>query len=124
VAGRRTRRVVRRIDVWTVLKMSILFYLCVFLVFMVAGVVLWNIAQAFNVIHSVEKFVRSIFDLQKFTFKPMVVFQASLFGGIVLVLLGTGANVLSALLYNLISDVVGGVQFSVLEETAPAPPPE
>jgi hypothetical protein len=119
VQGRRTRRVVRKIDVWTVLKMSFLFYLCVFLVFMIAGVVLWNIASAFNVIHSVEKFIRSIFDLQKFTFRPMVVLQSSALGGGVLVLLATGANVLAALLYNLISDVVGGVQFIVLEETAP-----
>ncbi len=108
---------------WTVLKMSILFYLCVFLVFLVAGVVLWNIAQAFDIIHSVEKFIRSIFDLQKFSFQPVAVLQASSVGGIVLVLLGTGANVLGALLYNLISDVVGGVQFIVLEEAAPAPPP-
>jgi hypothetical protein len=117
--GRRTRRVVRKIDVWTVLKMSILFYLCVFLVFMVAGIVLWNIADAFNVIASVEKFVRSIFDLQKFTFQPSAVLQSALLGGGVLVLLATGANVLAALLYNLISDVVGGVQFIVLEETVP-----
>ncbi|MDQ1429163.1 MAG: hypothetical protein QOK39_2639 [Acidimicrobiaceae bacterium] len=120
--GRRTRRVVRKIDVWTVLKMSILFYLCVLLVFLVAGIVLWNIAQAFDVIHSVEKFVRSILDLQKFTFHPGVVLQSYLFGGAILVLLGTGANVLAALLYNLISDVVGGVQFIVLEEMAPPQP--
>ena len=119
VTGRRTRRVVRKIDVWTVLKMSILFYLCVFLVFMVAGVVLWNIADAFNVIKSVEKFIRSIFDLQKFTFRPSAVLQSAVLGGGVLVLLATGANVLAALLYNLISDVVGGVQFIVLEDTGP-----
>jgi Transmembrane domain of unknown function (DUF3566) len=119
VTGRRTRRVVRKIDVWTVLKMSILFYLCVFLVFIVAGIVLWNIADAFNVIHSVEKFIRSIFDLQKFTFQPTAVLQSAVIGGGVLVLLATGANVLAAMLYNLISDVVGGVQFIVLEETTP-----
>jgi hypothetical protein len=117
VVGRRTRRVVRKVDVWTVLKVSFLFYLCVFLVLMVAGVILWNVAQAFNVIHSVEKFIRSIFDLQKFTFRPSVVLQSSALGGAIIVLLGTGANVLAALLYNLISDVVGGVQFIVLEDT-------
>ncbi|MDQ1367183.1 MAG: hypothetical protein QOE57_3225 [Acidimicrobiaceae bacterium] len=122
VQGRRTRRVVRKIDVWTVLKMSFLFYVCVLLVFVVAGIVLWNIAQAFDVIHSVEKFMRSILDLQKFTLHPGVVLQSSLLGGGILVLLGTGANVLAALLYNLISDVVGGVQFIVLEEAVPPPP--
>ena len=117
VQGRRTRRVVRKIDVWTVFKMSFLFYLCVLLVMLIAGIVLWNIADAFNVIHSVEKFIRSIFDLAKFTFHPAVVLQSAALGGLILVLMGTGANVLIALLYNLISDVVGGVQFIVLEET-------
>jgi hypothetical protein len=117
VRGRRTRRVVRKIDVWTVFKMSLLFYLCIFLVLLIAGIVLWNIADAFNVIHSVEKFIRSLFDLSKFTFHPEVVLQSAALGGLILVLMGTGANVLIAVLYNLISDVVGGVQFIVLEET-------
>ena len=120
VQGRRTRRVVRKIDVWTVLKMSLLFYLCVLLVFLVAGVVLWNIAQYFDVINSVDKFIKSLFDLSSFTFRPSVVLQSSVLGGGVLVLLGTGANVMAALIYNLISDVVGGVQFIVLEETTPS----
>jgi hypothetical protein len=30
--------------------------------------------------------------------------------------LGTGANVLMAVMYNLTSDVVGGIEISVLEE--------
>lgn len=120
VQARRTRRVVRRIDVWTVLKMSVLFYMCVFLVFMVAGVVLWNIGGYFNVITSVEKFIRSLFDLKKFTFNSSVMLEGTVVGGLILVFLGTVGNVLAALIYNLIADVVGGVQFVVLEE-APAP---
>lgn len=110
----------RRIDVWTVLKLSLLFYLCVLLVVLIAGIVLWNIASAFNVITSVQKFVRSIFDLQTFVLRPTVVLESAAAGGVVLALLGTGANVLAAVLYNLISDVVGGVQVIVLEEAGPA----
>ncbi len=113
---------VRRIDVWTVLKLSFLFYLCVLLVVLIAGIVLWNIASAFNVIASVQKFVRSLFDLQTFVLRPMVVLEAGAAGGAVLALLGTGANVLAAVLYNLISDVVGGVQLIVLEEAEPVAP--
>jgi hypothetical protein len=120
VRGRRTRRVVRRIDVWTVFKMSLLFYLCVFLVFMVAGLVLWNIAGYFNVITSVQKFIKSIFELQSFSFHSSVVLEALAVGGLVMVALATMANVLAALIYNLISDVVGGVQLVVLEEATPA----
>ena len=116
VQGKRTRQVIRRIDAWTVLKLSFLFYLCVAMVLLIAGVALWNIAASFNVIHNVEKFIRQLFDLQTFTFNPGVILRYSLIGSGVLVLLGTGANVLMILLYNLISDVIGGVQVIVLEE--------
>jgi hypothetical protein len=100
--------------------MSVLFYLCVFLVFIVAGVVLWNIGGYFNVITSVEKFIRSLFDLKSFTFNSSVMLEGTVIGGLILVFLGTLGNMLAALIYNLIADVVGGVQFVVLEE-APAP---
>ncbi|HSS08313.1 MAG TPA: DUF3566 domain-containing protein [Acidimicrobiales bacterium] len=123
VQGKRARRVVRRIDTWTVLKLSFLFYLCVLSVVLIAGIVLWNIAAALGSITSVEKFIRSLFDLTTFKLHPGVILESSVAGGIVLVFLATGANVLAALLYNLISDVVGGVQVIVLEEQETAAPP-
>jgi hypothetical protein len=116
VQGKRARRVLRRIDTWTVLKLSFLFYLCILLVVLIAGVVLWNIAAAVGAITSIEKFIKSIFDLNTFTLHPGVILEASTAGGIILVVLATGINVLAALIYNLISDVVGGVQVIVLEE--------
>lgn len=117
VQGRRSRRVVRRIDSWTVFKLSFLFYLCGGLIVLIAGVALWNIAGAFDVITNVEKFIQKLFDLQSFKLQADAILGYSAIGAAVLVLLGTGANVLMALLYNLISDVIGGVQVIVLEET-------
>jgi hypothetical protein len=99
-----------------VLKLSFLFYLCILLVVLIAGVVLWNIAAAVGAITSIEKFIKSLFDLNTFTFHSGVILEASAAGGIILVVLATGINVLAALIYNLISDVVGGVQVIVLEE--------
>ena len=66
VQGRRTRQVIRRIDSWTVFKLSLLFYLCGGLILLVAGIALWNIAGAFDVITNVEKFIQKLFDLQTF----------------------------------------------------------
>ena len=61
--------------------------------------------------------LKPLVDLQKFKLQANVILAYSAVGAGVLVLLGTGANVLMALLYNLISDVIGGVQVIVLEET-------
>jgi hypothetical protein len=120
VQARRVRRVIRRIDVWTVLKLSFFFWLCIVLVLLIAGVILWNIANAFDVINNVDKFIKSLFDLQTFTLRPRTILEASAAGGVVLVILGTGANVLAAVLYNLMSDVIGGVQVIVLEDQVDA----
>jgi hypothetical protein len=119
VHGRRIRQVVRQIDPWSVLRLSILFYLCVLLVLLVAGIVLWNIASAFGVLHNFEKFIRQLFDLQSFKLHPSVALEAFALGGVLLVLLGTALNVIAAFLYNLISDVAGGIQVTISEDQTP-----
>ena len=51
-----------------------------------------------------------------FEFEDGRILQAFTFGGVVLVLAGTGASVVLVLLFNLMSDLTGGVQVTVLEE--------
>jgi hypothetical protein len=110
------------VDAWTVLKFSIVFYLSMLVVVLVAGMLLWAAASATGVIHNLEKFIKELFALESFHISVGKIFKASLLGGFVLVLLGTGANVLMALVYNLTSDVIGGIEITVLEEdTSTAP---
>lgn len=107
--GRRVRLVVRRIEPWTVLKFSVLLFATVYLVILVAGLVLWTAATATGVRHNVEKFIGDLIASDNFHLLGGTVIRASVLGGALLVVLGCGANVLMAVLYNLISDVVGGV---------------
>lgn len=51
-----------------------------------------------------------------FKFEDARIFQAFAFGGVVLVLAGTGGTVVLVLLFNLMSDLTGGVQVWVVEE--------
>ncbi len=114
--GRRVRRVIRRVDIWTVLRFSMLFYLSILLVSLVAGLLLWAAALATGVIDNIERFVTELFALESFSISGGLILKSCLVGGLVLVLLGTGANVLMAVIYNLTSDVVGGIEVTVLEE--------
>lgn len=114
--GRRVRRVVRRIDPRSVLKFSLVFYLCVFVALLVAGVVLWIVASAAGVVSNVETFIGDLFALERFRFEAGQILRGTALGGTALVLLGTAANVLAVVLYNLISDVIGGIEIVVLEE--------
>jgi hypothetical protein len=52
----------------------------------------------------------------EFRFEDARIFQAFAFGGVVLVLAGAGGTVVLVLLFNLMSDLTGGVRVTVLEE--------
>ena len=138
--GRRVRRVIRRVDPWTVLRFSVFFYLSIFLVMLVAGAALWQVAAATGVRDNAEGFVGELVGAgpvtdpagaaastdnsqdNNFRFEGGRILQASALGGLVLVVVGTGANVLLVVLYNLITDVAGGVEITVLEEDTTSRP--
>jgi len=116
VRGVRSRRLIRRFDIWSVFKVSVIFYICVFVVMLVAGTVLWNVAAAFGVVTDGEKLVRSLFALNTFVLHPLTAFWwGSVIAGAAC-FIGVLSNVLAAVLYNLISDVVGGIQVVVVSD--------
>lgn len=114
-AGRTTRVVLRQLDPWTVLKLSLVYYLCVFVVLLIAGVLLWAGANAAGVVGNIETFMEDI-GFEDFRFVPGQLFGGVALGGLVLVVAGTCANVLMTVLFNLMSDVVGGLKLTLQED--------
>ncbi|HEX4822141.1 MAG TPA: DUF3566 domain-containing protein [Acidimicrobiales bacterium] len=121
--ARKVHRVVRHIDPWSVLRLSLLFYFCLFVVVMVAGTLLYNVAGAAGTIGSIESFIKDIGAFKTFSFKGGTIFRASLLAGLILVIAGSAFNVLLTVLFNLISDLVGGVRVTVIEEETARPIP-
>jgi hypothetical protein len=119
--ARKVHRTVRHVDPWSVLKLSLVFYTCLFVIVMVAGTILWNLASAAGTIGSVESFFKEIGVLDTFTFQGGTIFRATFLIGLILVIAGAAFNVLLAVLFNLISDLVGGVRFTVIEEETARP---
>jgi hypothetical protein len=118
-AGPRTSRVVlRHVDPVSVLKLSLVFYLCVCGVLLVAGVVLWLGAAATGVVGNLESFIRDT-GFNDFRFAPVALFRAVTLIGLIIVVAGTLANLLLATLFNLMSDVVGGVRVTLAEDVHP-----
>jgi hypothetical protein len=109
-------RTLRHLNVWTVAKVSFMFYLMVLIAVVVSSVLLWYIADAVGAVNSIEKSVKTLFDLKTFTLHPSEIAKYTSMGGGALALAGTLANILAALVYNLISDVVGGVRFYVVDD--------
>jgi hypothetical protein len=118
-AARRGRPVasyeVRRVDAWSVLKLSLVFYSCLFLVVIVAGIGLWVIAAALGVIGNVEQFFGELLGSKDFHFLGLRILQAAALGGLVLVAIASGLTTLAAVFYNLITELVGGVDVTLGE---------
>jgi hypothetical protein len=113
---RKVRRVVRSVDAWSVFKVSLVFYALVYVVVLVAGVLLWNLAISTGTVANIEGLVKELFGLDKFTIDGAQLYRASWALGAFLAIGGTGLNVVAAVLFNLITDLVGGVRLTVLEE--------
>lgn len=119
--AKKVRRLVRHIDPWSVLKLSLLFFVCVWVIFMIAGVMLWSVAVTSGTITNVENFVEELLALPEFQFDADLIFRRGALIGLIMVLASTGAVVLGAVIFNLISDLIGGVWITVIEEETARP---
>lgn len=118
--ARTTGVVVRRFAPGSVLKVSVLFYLSMGLILLVAGVLLWAGAHSIGLIDNFESFMSDI-GFTDFRIEGRQVMRGWLVVGGVLVVGGSFANLLMAVLYNLLADVIGGIRL-VLEEDDPSSP--
>ena len=116
VYERRYVQTIRSIDVWSVLKVSICFYLGALIVMLVSGVMMWWIASAAGVIDNIEKFVGEMVDNKDFRFLSWEVLRAVTLIGLVFVCILTVITVLAAVFYNLFSELLGGVEVTVVEQ--------
>ena len=98
------------------LKISLIFYFCLWIIFVLAGVLLWSVAVSSGIVDKVESFIIELFALETFEFDASAIFRGYAFGGLVMVVAGTAFNVLLCVLFNLISDLTGGLRLTVIEE--------
>ena len=116
VFERRYVQTIRSVDLWSVLKVSICFYLCALIVMLVAGVMLWWIASAAGVVASIESFVGELVNNKDFRLLSWEVLRAATLIGLVVVCLLTVMTVLAAAFYNLFSELLGGIEVTVVEQ--------
>ena len=112
---RRVTRVIREIDPWSAFKVGLAFHLVVYFTVLIASVLLWSVASATGTIDNIERFLES-FGWESFQFNGVQLFFNTMFLGLFVVVLLTAIWVLCATVFNLITDLVGGIRVSVLEE--------
>ncbi|MDX2342496.1 MAG: DUF3566 domain-containing protein [Acidimicrobiia bacterium] len=115
MAVRRVRRIIRKIDPWTVLKASFVFNAVMGLVFVLGMWVMWSLVLQKGI---PEKIV-DLFDAVtiELTIDGPLYFRIVVLLAIIGVIGTTAFMTLGAVVYNLISDLVGGIEVAVLEES-------
>lgn len=127
---RRTRVEIRRLGPLSVLKFSLIFYFCIFLVVYLSLAIIWGILSASGAISSLEELLGVIFpsagaqsptgELSTGDAPPLEIVTGQLFtwlfiGGCVGVAIWSCINVFVAIMYNLISDIVGGIEVTLAD---------
>ena len=113
---RRYRQTIHRVDLWSVLKIAVCFYICGMAVTMIALVALWLIADAAGVIHSVEKFFGDLLQTKNFTFLDGEILRGALLVAAVVVVLQIVITVIAAAFYNVFAELFGGVEITISED--------
>lgn len=120
--SRRTRVVVRKVGPWSVLKFSILFYFCVMLIVYFALMIIYWVLSAVGAIDSAGRLLGYVFatgsagDTQAVEIRFGALFGWLFLIGLANVVVWSLVNVFVAFLYNLISDVVGGVEVTLAQK--------
>lgn len=117
---RRVRRIIRKIDPWTALKVSAVIWAVLALALVLGIVIFWSILERAGIPDRLTEFFVEITLVDEGT-QPFAnteqFLRFAIFSSVVWWVLMTGMTVAGAVVYNLVSDVVGGLEVVVLEET-------
>ncbi|MFW2382616.1 MAG: DUF3566 domain-containing protein [Acidimicrobiales bacterium] len=114
--ARKVRRVVRHVDPWSVLRFSILFHIVLFGALLLSGVLVWNAAELAGVVENLENLIAELGSYEEYVIDETAVFRAALVGAAMMTLASSVLLVLLSVVFNLISDLTGGIRFTVIEE--------
>ena len=118
---RQTRVVLRKISPWSVFRFSVLFYFCLMLVLLLAGTFLYFLLGLTGVLSSITRLVQELFADKGFVISGLWLFLRGFGLGLVSVVLWSVVNLLGAVLYNLIADIVGGIEVTLGDTSTQAP---
>jgi hypothetical protein len=122
--GRRTRAEIRHIEPWSVLKFSLIFYFCVMLVVWVALLLIYMVLSAAGAVDSLARLLGYLFSSgptvstkgpTPVRINSVAVFIYLFFACLAFTVIWSLINVIIAFIYNLISDVVGGIEITLAD---------
>ena len=113
---RKIRVTVRRIGPWSVLKFALLFYFCLMLVVLLGLGILYGLVSSLGILDSIAQLLSEVgFGDGNFQFNGGDIFRTLFFVGLVSVVVWSALTMFVVFLYNLISDLLGGIELTLNE---------
>lgn len=113
---RRVHRVIRHVEVWSVFKVTATLAACGYVMVLVSGYLLWRAADRVGTLDGVEGFLEDAGGYDRYELLGGTVFRVAAVGGIVVAAGFVAMAVLGTVLFNLISDITGGIRMTVIDE--------
>lgn len=113
--------VVSRIDPWSVMKVSFLLSVALGIAMVLAGLLVWLLLNSMSVFSSVENFINdidptgSIASIIDYLRLPRVMAMSTIVA-VSNVILMTAFSTVGALIYNLVTSLVGGIRLALIDE--------
>jgi hypothetical protein len=109
--------VLRRVDLWSALKMSLALYTCVFVVTLTAGTLLWIGLRHAGVIGHIENLIEDLggYVENSYHFKDGFILRMTAVIGPIVVVLASLATVAGVAVFNVVSRLFGGVEVTVAD---------
>ena len=125
VKARQVQRVITRIDPGSAFRMAMAFSLCLWLILVVAGVLIWQIAALTGTIGKIENFLAQLLAESSFSINGLTMLEGAAASGLVIFVTGALLSVITTVLFNLVAAVFGGLRLTIVElETARPSVPE
>ncbi len=119
-APRRVRLTVARVDPWSVMKLAFLLSVAIGIAMVVAAGVLWTVLDGMGIFTQINDFLSQILGAGKFDINDYVGFGKVLSLGTVIavvnVVLLTALATLGAFLYNIATNLVGGLHLTLSDD--------
>ena len=122
----RVRRIIRKVDPWTVLKVTFVLNFVVALTIVLGFSILWVLLINAGVPQGLEDIAKRLAlldDSSSLVGNIEALFSTVVFLATVYLLTQTALATIGAFFYNLVSDLVGGIEVVVLEESYGEAPP-
>jgi hypothetical protein len=117
-SARRVKRTLRYVDPVSVLKLSLIYYACFLLIWLVFVAVVYWLLEGMGVFEMAEEFARGAVFLEKGQELGLTLWffeRWAFLVGLTVAVLASLVNLLLAFLYNIAADLVGGVGMTFVE---------